>query len=490
MRHRWIRATDLGPALLAVVVLAVSSMSALSAQTVMEDKSGSPHAFWDQQGSWRDQATRKAIRPAQQPGSWEVLVDLSNDGEWAQQGLLKEIYRHRLEPSSALDEAQKSALESLGTVLLIGDAQPSQGGHLYVVAAVLEKDSMLQDSDGGALKPFVPLHVNESYQDAQRFAQTYEKLYDGSLGNGELPDHPQGDSEKGLKSFCDSFCYNQRSQNYSACSAQASSCLGSAYNTWQSCLASCSGTACNTCNTNYTNAQGVCTVTYNSCTAAADRFYQDCLSNCGDGGGGGAGGCSATNHTVTARLSLDDTTPFSEKLASTPVDFALSRSEKRDGESFVLDEWAVVQDGQVRVSSNPAFAAAATDQHALPALGSFLMIQEPIHEMNSRYVPKPEVRISEKALAPAERGEGEIVAARLELSPAGVVDRAEIVYTSQPLETSRLEKLISQRVGLTFVTGKGHRTAVYVVFRLTDHLEVLRTYTVLPKCCCGTVRCV
>src|SRR5436305_4960506 len=107
MRHRWIRATDLGPALLAAVVLAVSSMSALSAQTVMEGKSGSPRAFWDQQEHWSDQTTRKALRATQQPGAWEVLVDLNNDGEWAHQGFLKEVYRHRPEPSTALDEAQK-----------------------------------------------------------------------------------------------------------------------------------------------------------------------------------------------------------------------------------------------------------------------------------------------------------------------------------------------------------------------------------------------
>jgi hypothetical protein len=48
----------------------------------------------------------------------------------------------------------------------------------------------------------------------------------------------------------------------------------------------------------------------------------------------------------------------------------------------------------VTLGSNPAFASAVSDQHAIPAQGLFLIIQEPVHEMNSRLVPKPEVRIS------------------------------------------------------------------------------------------------
>lgn len=155
-----------------------------------------------------------------------------------------------------------------------------------------------------------------------------------------------------------------------------------------------------------------------------------------------------------------------------------------------MDEWAVVKSGRVRTSSNPAFAQAVTDQRSAPTQGSFLMIQEPVHPMNSRLVPKPEVKISSTVLARSERGAGEIVAARIQLSPTRAVERVDIVYTSKPMEESRLKELVSQRIGLVFESEKGHRTAVYMTFRLTDRIEVLDTVTVFPKCCCGGVHCV
>jgi len=490
MRYRWIRATNLGPALLAAVVLTVLLMPVAMAQTVMEGKSSPLRAFWEQQGNWSDQTTKKVLRATQQLGSWEVLVDLEKNGEWDRQGILEEVYRRRLEPSPALDEGLKKALDSFVANILIGAVQSSKGNRLYVVGAVLEQDPRLQDSEGGALKSFLPLYVAENYQNVRQFALRYEQSVGSKEPSGfshRVPAPPEG-FEKLLS--CGAQCLNQQTRAYAYCDSSYSSCLSAADSFYSACNIACLGNgACQAgCFSVWVYQRGSCSISYGDCRVNAGRAYDLCILSCPDEDGGGVG-CKAANHTATARLSLDDSTSFGEKLASSPIDFALSRSEKRGKESFVLDEWAVVQDGQVRVSSSPAFASAAIDQHAVPALGSFLMIQEPIHEMNSRYVPKPEVRISEKALASSERGTREIVAARLEIAPAGVVDRVEIVYTSEPLDAGRLEKLISQRVSLTFTTGKGHRTAVYVVFRLTDHLEILHTYTVLPKCCCGGVRC-
>jgi len=64
----------------------------------------------------------------------------------------------------------KDTFDSLGTIILIGEVQSSKGSRLYVVAVVLEEDSTFQDSAGIALRPFIPLDVNENYQDALRFA--------------------------------------------------------------------------------------------------------------------------------------------------------------------------------------------------------------------------------------------------------------------------------------------------------------------------------
>jgi hypothetical protein len=120
------------------------------------------------------------------------------------------------------------------------------------------------------------------------------------------------------------------------------------------------------------------------------------------------------------------------------------------------------------------------------------VVQEPVHDLNSRHVPKPEVRVSRSRLPRSERGRGEIVAARLEFSSSTEVDRVAILYTSEPVEKAglaALEQLVSRRVGLIFESEKEHRTAVYVVFRLTDRLELLATHTAFPKCCCGGSFC-
>jgi hypothetical protein len=247
-------------------------------------------------------------------------------------------------------------------------------------------------------------------------------------------------------------------------------------------MVSCGGNPiCQTgCDAIFLVSFALCASTYGDCEVAALYVvYGQCLDNCPLGGGGG---CAAADHTATTALSLEETA-LGQKAASAPVHFALERAEKRGDESFVMDEWAVVQDGRIKASSNPAFARAVTGQQTMPAQGSFLMIQEPVHPMNSRHVPKPEVSVSSTVLSPSQRGRGEVVAARIEISPAGIVDRVEVVYTSKPLDKGRLEKLVSQRVGVVFASEKGHRTAVYVAFRLTDRLEILSTAAVFPKCC-------
>jgi hypothetical protein len=149
-----------------------------------------------------------------------------------------------------------------------------------------------------------------------------------------------------------------------------------------------------------------------------------------------------------------------------------------------------MQDGGVKTSSDPSFGQAVSDQVARTARGTFLVIQEPVHGLNSRHVPKPEVRILSSGLAPSERGAGQIVAARLEFSSAKVLDRVGILYTSEPMDTARLERLLNHRVGLVFASEKGHRTAVYVVFRLSDRFELLGSFPTLPRCCCGGQFCV
>jgi hypothetical protein len=380
----------------------------------------------------------------------------------------------------------KRTLESFGTTLVIGEVQSSWGGRLYVVAAVLEQDSSFQDSEGATLKQFVPLYVNRSYESALGYAQEYEKVLDGSDGIGEPS--PRGPALPGIpeKVPC-GVCETQHTGNYNSCFNQKAACVAAVAATSLACVLGCAAVPpCEAvCAVGYLAGLAYCLVSYNGCISTADQLYDLCTSSCGP-----PGGCGLSINNVSTVLYLDRPTGGNQKLASAPINFALARSETRGEESFIMDEWAIVQNGLIRASSNPAFGQAVADQRSVPAQGSFLMIQEPVHAMNSRNVPKPEVKISSTRLARSERGTGEIVAARIELSPTRAVERVDIVYTSKPMEESRLKELVSQRVGLVFETEKGHRTAVYMTFRLTDHIEVLDTVTVFPKCCCGGVHCV
>ncbi len=477
MRHRWVR-VGLASAFLTAAVLALLAVpAAAAAQT----------AFWDQKEHWSDQTARKALRATRQAGRWEVLVDLENDGKWDSQGFLKEVYRRHLEAPVTLDEALKSTIASFETDILIAEVRSAKGNRLYVVAVVFEQDPA-QGPEGSALKTFLPLYVNEVYQDALQFAQTYE----GGFGHGEFLDSPSGKpappEEKLLP--C-AGCGIEQRRNNAYCNSSYTSCLSAADSFLTSCYAGCIGitaTACQAgCASIWFIRRSTCAQDLGDCLLRSQLIYDMCIINCPDGGGGE---CSVATDTTTTALSLDRPTGVAQKLMSSPIKFALARSETRGEESFIMDEWAFVKDGRVRTSSNPAFARAVTDQRSVPDQGSFLMIQEPVHPMNSRHVPKPEVRISSTALARSERGTGEIVAARIELSPTRTVDRVEIVYTSRPMEESRLKELVSQRVGLVFATEKGHRTTVYLSFRLTDRIELLDTVAVFPKCCCGGVYCV
>lgn len=233
--------------------------------------------------------------------------------------------------------------------------------------------------------------------------------------------------------------------------------------------------------------QGVCIASLSSCSSTAGNIRDLCGDLCFEGTPGPCGAAVAQTSTAMIPLSADSVS--GGRLAGNAIDFHLARAEKRGDETVVLDEWVTVQDGRVLESSNPAFAGALIAQDAAPAPGTFLVVQEPIHVMNRRHVWKPEVRILSTGLAPSERGSGQIIAARLELSAEEVVDRVQILYTSEPLDESELERLVSHRLGLVFSSEKRHRTAVYVVFRLSDRFEVLSTHAALPQCCCGGSFC-
>lgn len=179
------------------------------------------------------------------------------------------------------------------------------------------------------------------------------------------------------------------------------------------------------------------------------------------------------------------------ELVREPLRFPLGRVESRGDEMFIMDEWSVVSEGDVVLASSPEFGAAVGEQWASSAEQEALVVQEPVHRMNDRWIPKPMVRIQGgMGLPPEYRGDGELVLARFELSPRRVMDHWEVLYTSGPVDVAGVEELLKGRLGLVFSSDKTHRAAAYVVLRLTDRLEIVDTLTVLPQCCCGETFCI
>jgi hypothetical protein len=171
---------------------------------------------------------------------------------------------------------------------------------------------------------------------------------------------------------------------------------------------------------------------------------------------------------------------------SPQVVFPLHRVETRNGESFIMDEWAVVSDGVVVATSDPAFGQAAAQQGAVLVRGASLVIQKPVHVMNERHVPEPGVMVNASGLPKPLRGDGEIVAARIEFALSGRAESVDILYSSAPIDDEAVGQLLRRRVAVSFLGDKRHRAAAYVVVKVTDSIVLLSAVSALPQCCCGT----
>ncbi len=167
--------------------------------------------------------------------------------------------------------------------------------------------------------------------------------------------------------------------------------------------------------------------------------------------------------------------------------YTLSRTKLRDGEKFLMDDWAVTSAAGENWATGPrssvdAFHRAVGAQLGHRFSGPFLVIQEPVHERNGRWVPRPEIYLSKVGLASNRRGTGEVVAVRAELFDRRVED-LQILYASSPVDGVWLKELLKQRIGLRFSTPREHPTVAFLVLRLGEELEQITSLAVLPKCC-------
>jgi hypothetical protein len=442
--------------------------------------------LWDSQENWTDQGPSKAIRATAQNGRWEVLVSFGEQDEWHHQGFLDEISRSPLVAGEGLNSSLRASFETFRPDLFVGEARSSRGQPAYVVAVLFGEAATNSDASGRLLTPLVPVYVADSRSGAETFAEQYRLSV---VSSGAPQEEPSPGEPLPNLTACETICFSQYTSSINQCNLTYAACTSTVNAAFLLCAEGCGGIpACEAvCLAASLLGLAHCVLAMNSCDSTASQVRDLCLAHC-DNPGPGCG--AVVTQTATIALSLGEATAGGLDLTRASVTFPLARSETRGDDTVLVDEWAVTESGEVTASSNPAFAQAVTEQGAAPPVGRYLVVQEPIHADNSRKIPKPDVRISSTGLSPDDRGTGQTVAARLELSNTGIVDRAQILYTSEPMDEARLEELVRHRIGLAFASEKRHRTVVFVVFRLTDRFELLGTYTVLPQCCCGDHFCV
>ena len=170
------------------------------------------------------------------------------------------------------------------------------------------------------------------------------------------------------------------------------------------------------------------------------------------------------------------------------LDYTLTRTRVFDRERFVMDEWTVTSSGGNNWATAPSSssdrfrdAVAAQFGHDLP--GSHLVIQEPVHERNSRWIPLPEIRIVDTSLPAGRRGSGEVVAVRAEIFKDQHVEDLQVVHASSPVDEIWIGDLLRERLSLKFSSPRQHPTVAFLVFRIGQQIEVVSSRSVLPGCC-------
>lgn len=260
---------------------------------------------------------------------------------------------------------------------------------------------------------------------------------------------------------------------------------------------------------------GICSRTFSCCSA---RYCLDC-STCTYGcgweacplGGGGGGGCFTAPN------------PNEQKLFTIPLDggdapdlapssFGLHRVERSTGTlSFLMDEWAVLSystrageaspNVKVLSSSSPEFGASKTQDldrgtrdrakraGRTPSQGTVLVVEAPVHPLNSRFATLPELRFSDLNTSAVTEPIEFIVRADFaadKSSPDGLR-----VLHSNGVVPADLVELIKERLEVERGAGTRHRVIVFAKVKVDGtRLEASSLAMVMPKCCCGSFHCV
>ncbi|REJ75172.1 MAG: hypothetical protein DWQ36_06390 [Acidobacteria bacterium] len=174
------------------------------------------------------------------------------------------------------------------------------------------------------------------------------------------------------------------------------------------------------------------------------------------------------------------------------LDFPLSRFEEREGEFFLLGEWAYLDGERVAQASSPAFSDAVASLPEVESASGFV-IQAPRHVDNIRNIHLPAARFKVIDLPRS-------IAEQTKESPVQFYFRAEIDAQGQtrdvalygePAELSpewlRLATL--QRLVLDYHSTKRHPVDVFGQVHIAGSMKLVRSRVTLPQCCCGPLIC-
>ena len=167
-----------------------------------------------------------------------------------------------------------------------------------------------------------------------------------------------------------------------------------------------------------------------------------------------------------------------------PEGYTHGRAERRDRELFTMDSWAVTESGAVESASGAAFAG-IVQSAASPSAAPLLMVEAPVHPHNSRWVPRPSVRLERvgRGPLPATRA-----FARIEFNPDGSVYSGSVLRTERPLSADEIAYLGASVRGaakIDFATSRTHRAVAYLAIDSGRGLSVLQQAVVLLRCWCG-----
>jgi hypothetical protein len=181
---------------------------------------------------------------------------------------------------------------------------------------------------------------------------------------------------------------------------------------------------------------------------------------------------------------------------SLPAEFVFPSRSMIDGRRYVMDQWALLSamPGEPRLrlamASSPELEAALRrdDPGEAPpppfysgagAAAMALAVVAPVHPANERWIPTPEPRLDYARVEHGGRG-------RLAIRALFGEDRSLKVLNVLYQEGSIVpETIAALRDDLTlhYFSERSHVAVVYAVIEVRESMEILRSVTVLPRCC-------